>query len=96
MTFVLNDVRNKYEELELSVKGGLITDMSKLEKDLTYVINHPKVKPILKGKINPRTGELIGHSRGEKGEILHAAITWFPNNIIRGPALTERANDPER
>ena len=63
-----------------------------LKTDLKQ-LNHPKVKAISEGIINPSTGQLV--KRGQEGQLLDAEISWFPNNLIKGPHSDERANKPE-
>ncbi|CAG0905433.1 unnamed protein product, partial [Darwinula stevensoni] len=68
------------------------TRLEPLRANLENFVNQERMRTIIEGQLDAQ-----GQLKQQKlvGTFLHAAISWNPNNLVRGPLPEFRANDPK-
>lgn len=75
------------------VVDNFAKDRAKFNEDLKHHINQPHVKAIIEKKLD-KSGNLNKNNQGLEGQILHASLSNYQHNLVKGPNRTDRANDP--
>ncbi|CAG0896392.1 unnamed protein product [Cyprideis torosa] len=82
------------ETVEACTLDSIGRDPQGTSELLEELINRPGTRDVIERRL---AGQPDGLMRGEEvGQLLHAAVSWNPSNVVRGPDPRYRVEDPHQ